>query len=235
MDRIDNYLQTLYLAEEFSLLDESIGDAIKKFTVEKAKSFTTKFHGAIKSGNMEGAVKIAKSTGLGKVNPEALDKFMNNKSADYAVAKELAYRVLKNSLPGNPKKESINIAATYIATRSLMVEKKGVPPNVSANSKKHIKDFVKKVNKYYDDYEQQIDEAEKEGKAPPIPRDSLPDYIIGAVIIIGFVIVAGSATWWVYNHTWLIFIFLFSTIIAITIIGTKFLTMKKIFSTIGTT
>ena len=219
MDRIDNYLQTLYLAEEFALLDESIGDAIKKFTVEKAKSFTTKFHGAIKSGNMKGAVKIAKSTGLGKVNPEALDKFMNNKSADYAVAKELAYRVLKNSLPGNPKKESINRAATYIATRSLMAERKGVTPNVTVNAKKHIKDFVATANKYYDDYEQQADDPENKGKAPPIPKDSLPDYIVGATIVIGFLGIGGVATVWLFTNLVPIIIIIFIIISLMASIG----------------
>ena len=200
MERIDNYLQDLYLTEELELLGESIGDAIKKFTVDKAKGFITKFKGMIKSGNIKGAQKLGKSLGFGRVQPKAVDKFMNTKSADYSVVKGLASRVLKNSLPGNPKKETINKAATYVAIRSLMADKKGVPLNVTVNAKKHIKDFVTRANKYYDDYEQQAEEAEKNGKAPPIPMDSLPDYVVGATIVIGFTMIAGITTWWLYTN-----------------------------------
>lgn len=201
MERIDNYLQDLYLAEEFELLGEGIGDTIKNFTSDKAKSLIKKFNEMIKSGNIKGAQRLAKSTGLSKVKPKAIDKLMNTKSADYSIAKGLASRVLKNSLPGNPKKQSIDRAAIYIAVRSLMSDKKGVPLNVTVNVKRHIKDFVTRANKYYDDYEQERETAEKEGeKAPPIPRDSLPDYIVGATIIVGFTSIGVVTTWWLYTN-----------------------------------
>jgi len=200
MDRIDNYLQTLYLAEEFALLDESIGDAIKKFTADKAKGFMTKFKSMINSGNVKGAQSLVKSTGIGNVPNTKVDQFMNSKSADYGMAKTLATKVLTNSLPGKPKRKSIDIASTYIAIRSTMADKKGVPLNVTANAKKHIKEFIARANRYYDDYEQKADEAEKEGKPLPIPADSIPDYIVGAAIVIGFTSIAGITTWWLYTH-----------------------------------
>jgi hypothetical protein len=212
MERIDNYLQLLYLAEEFELLEEGIGDAIKKFTADKTKSFIMKFKNMVKSGNIKGAQKLAKATGLTRVKPKSIDKFMNTKSADYSVAKELANRVLKNSLPGKPKKESIERASTYIAVRSLIANKKGIAPNVTVNAKKHIKDFVTKANKYYDDYDQQADEAEKQGKAPPIPRDSIPDYVVGATIVLGFITIAGMGTWWLYTNLTFIIVLLITVI-----------------------
>jgi len=219
MDRIDNYLQNLYLAEEFALLDESIGDAIKKFTADKAKGFMTKFKSMINSGNVKGAQSLVKSTGVTAIKPKKIDSFMNTKSADYAVAKGLASKVLKNSLPGNPKKESIDRAATFIAVRSLMVDKKGVPLNVTANAKKHIKAFVESANRYYDDYEQQADDPENKGKAPPIPKDSLPDYIVGATIILGFVSIAGATTWWLYSNLMFIIVLLVIVVAVLNIWG----------------
>jgi len=213
MERIDNYLETLYLAEELEVFQEGITDAIKKFTAAKAKGFVKNFKSAVDSGKMKKAKQVAKATGLGRIKPGAVDSFMNTKSADYSTVKGLASKVLKNSLPGNPKAKTIDRAATYIAIRSLMAPKKGVIPKPTSNGKKYIKEFVATANKYYDDYDQQADEAEKEGKAPPIPKDSLPDYIVGAVIVLGFVSIAGMTTFWLYQHL------AFFLLLIITVIG----------------
>lgn len=212
MERIDNYLQILYLAEEFEVIEEGLGDVVKKFTIDKAKSFVKKLVDSIKSGN-EGAIKsLVKSSGFAKIKVNAIDKFMGNKSSDYAMAERLASKVLKNSLPGKPKPETIDRAASYIAIRSVMIDKKGEIPNVTANVRKHLKNFVTKTNKYYDDYEQRIDEVEREGKKPPIPKDSLPDYVVGAVIVMGFIFIAGSTTWWLYNNLTFIIILIITVV-----------------------
>jgi hypothetical protein len=213
MNKIDNYLQSLYIQEEFETLQEGLGDAMKKFTADKMKSFSIKLKGAIQSKNIKQAQKLASSSGLAKIKPAAVDSYMNSKSADYSVAKGLASKVLKNSLPGKPSKKAIDRGATFIAVKSLMSEKKGVPPNVTANAKKHIKQFVTMANKYYDDYEQQSEESEKGGKAPPIPADSLPDYVVGAVIVVGFTVIAGATTWWLYHNL------AFFLILIITVVG----------------
>ena len=213
MERIDNYLETLYLAEDLEVFQEGITDAIKKFTANKVRAFVKNFKSAVDSNNIKKAKQVAKATGLGKVKPGAVDSYMKSQSSDYATVKTLASKVLKNSLQGNPKVKTIDRAATYIAVRSLMATKKGVLPKPLSNGKKYIKEFVATANKYYDDYDQQADEAEKEGKAPPIPRDSIPDYVVGAVIVVGFTTIAGAATFWLYHHL------AFFLILIITVIG----------------
>jgi len=230
MERIDNYLQDLYLAEEIELLREGIGDAIKKFTVDKAKGFITKFNGMIKSGNIKGAQSLGKSLGFGRVKPKNLDKFMNTKSGDYSAIKGLASRVLKNSLSGNPKKESIDRAATFIAVRSLIADRKGVAPNVTVNAKKHIKKFVITANKYYDDYDQQAEDAQKEGKAPPIPKDSIPDYVVGITIVLGFVGIAGVTTWWLFTNLTFIIVLIITVMGALAAMGALAGIFEVIFS-----
>lgn len=213
MERIDNYLETLYLAEELEVFQEGITNIIKKFTANKMKAFVKNFKSAVESNNIKKVKQVAKATGLGRIKPSAVDSYMNTQSSDYSTVKGLASKVLKNSLPGNPKAKTIDRAATYIAMRSLMAPKKGVLPKPISAGKKHIKEFVATANKYYDDYDQQADDAEKEGKAPPIPRDSLPDYVVGAVIVLGFAAAVTMTTLWLYNNL------AFFLILIITVVG----------------
>lgn len=178
MDKIDIYLEQLYLTEQIELLDEGVlKDIVKKLVPEsKIKSVISKLKKSFDIKKPEKIIKAAKGIKIPAVNPKIIDKTIGSKVPLFRKNKAIAKPILKNSLP-KAKDKSIEAAATFVALQSLF-KKKGETENLKAILRKNIKDFVLRARKFESDYESQPEEKQT------IPADVLGDYIIGSVIII---------------------------------------------------
>jgi len=199
MDKINNYLDYLHLTESLEFFEEGVGDIIKKFTVDKVKALLVKLKNLIETDNLKGVQSLIKTTGLAKANISSIDDFMSSKHEEYNDIKNFATKVLRNSMKGKLSKKRLNIASTYVTLRTYMPERRGVVPKPKRDSKQKIKEFVNSYNSYYDEYE----EKEKEGKIN-IPKESIPDYILGITIIVSLVSILGYGIWFITTYFWTI-------------------------------
>ena len=205
MEKINNYLQLLYLSEELNFLQEGIGDMIKQFTADKAKSMLQRLSKLVDEKNFKGIQSFGTTTGFSKVKLQTIDEYMSSKYEEYTNLKEFTGRVLKNSLRGKHNKKLLDIASSYLAIRSFMPERKGAVPKPKRDSKDRIKDFVAKYNSYYDDYEEKASSPESKIQ---IPKESIPDYVLGITIIVSIVSILGFGVWFLYTHIHMVFFLL---------------------------
>lgn len=187
MKKIDNYLDTLHLVEEANLIQEGLGDVIKNFNINKAKQIFS----VLKDGNIKKFKSIADSFGFNRIKPEKMDAFAKTKITDYAESKDLAKRVLKNSVPGVSKK-MLEAVSSAIATASTLPKKKGVvPKSPLKRTKEIVKQVVIRSRKWQDDYM----DTEASDKGKRIPKESLPDFAVGIAVVVTITALLGLSIW----------------------------------------
>lgn len=205
MEKIDNYLELLYLSEELSYYQEGIGDTIKNFTAEKAKGILTRIKNLVDTNNIKGIQDFGKTLGLSNIKLPTIDSFMSSKHEEYTNIKDFSHKVLMNSLRGKHNKKLLDVASSYLAVRSFMPERRGAIAKPKRDAKDRIKDFVAKYNSYYDEYEEKTKDSESKIQ---IPKESIPDYVLGITIIISTVSILGFGVWFLYAHIHMIFFLL---------------------------
>ena len=207
MKKIDNYLDTLYLVEEANLIQEGLGDVIKNFNINKAKQIFS----VLKTGDIKKFKSIADSFGFNRINPKKMDAFAKTKITDYTESKDLAKRVLKNSVPGVSKK-MLEAVSSAIATASALPKKKGVvPKSPLKRTKEIVKQVVIRSRKWQDDYM----DTEASDKGKRIPPESLPDFAVAIAVVFTITALLGLSIWVVhYVITSLITLFWLALILA---------------------
>lgn len=217
MEKISNYLDYLYLAEELEVYQEGIGDIVKNYTADKVKKMLARMSNFVETKNFKGMRSLLNTTGLTKVKLPTIDSYMSSKYKEYTTVKTLANRVLKNSLRGRHDKKLLEVASVFLAIRTFMPERKGAVAKPKKDSKTRIKEFVSKYNSYYDDYEEKQERSESKMQ---IPKESIPDYILGITIILSIVGLISFGVWFIYSH--LTLIVLIMALAAIVLVITSF-------------
>jgi hypothetical protein len=202
MEKINNYLQLLYLSEDLNYIQEGVGDMIKQFTADKAKNILKRLSNLADERNIKGIQSFGKTTGFSKIKLPTIDNYMSSKYDEYNKIKDFAHKVLKNSLRGRHNKKLLDITSSYLAVRSFMPERRGAVAKPKRDSRDRIKDFVSKYNSYYDEYEEKAKDSEPKIQ---IPKESIPDYVLGITVIISIVSILGFGVWFIYTHVHMIF------------------------------
>jgi len=201
MDKIDNYLEHLYVQEELmTLFEVDMNQIIAKFTPDKLKSITKKVQGSINKKDPFKSMKLIKTVTkiIPTVNVATVDKYMASKVKEYNSMKKMAEVVIKNSFSG-ASKQAVAIASSAITVLSL-VGKKNEKITLKENLKKNVKEFVVRARKFGEDYNE--DDKETSG----FQKEDLPDLAVAWVIITmgtavavalgtgGFMILSGVAS-----------------------------------------
>ena len=168
MNKVDYYLESLYLTEELDLIQEGLGDIVKKFTIDKVK----RLFGFVRSGDSKKLTALGNSIGLNRIKPKSMDSFANSRIANFSSSKDLAKKVLKNSMPGLSKK-MLEAASSTIAAASVVPKRKGVVvKSPQRRTKELIKEVVVKSRKWQDDYmDARASEETDKTKRTNFPRD----------------------------------------------------------------
>lgn len=192
MEKIDKYLNDLYITEEINyILEFEFKSLLNKFkTKSDIMSFGKKFKSLVNVKNPEKAIKKGKQlTKNIKVELSSVDKFLSKIDKTFLKRKTLAKRILENSL-SKASLSSIDIASSFLAVTSVIQKKnKQLPTNVKL--KNDIKKFVTQVRKFQNEYGENEDDDSK-SSSHRIPMESVPDYAIGLTIFLfGVVIIWG--------------------------------------------
>ena len=181
METVNIYLESLYI-EEFDF-SKVIGKINPKTLIDNFKS---KINEKDPKKTLEGLSKIPIPT----IQPEKIDKYMQNKITNYKKIKEKNVSIIKNSIPGvsNSMANSVSILSTTLAT---LAPKKDANKTFEENAKTVIKNVILKARSFMDTYEEERnDEQKKQGFLSRIPAESLPDYVVALGLIF---VVAGVA------------------------------------------
>jgi len=209
MEKIDNYLEMLYLSEELNVYQEGLGDIIKKFTAEKAKALLIKIKNFAETKDIKGMQNLFKATGLSRVKLPTIDNYMTSKYNEYGKIRDFSRKVLKNSLRGKPNKKLLEAASVFLAVSSFIPERKGAVSKPKKDSKMKIREFVSKYNSFYDEHEQPSSDSTLK-----LPKESIPDYVLGITVIMTLVGFLGFGMWIVYSNLTLIAILISISVIA---------------------
>lgn len=177
MEKIDTYLEQLYLMENLEQINElDIQSLIKKIAPEsKLKGILNKAKGLVNIKHPEKLLKISKAINSPKVEIGVIDRFMTSKLPAFKDNKNKSLAVLKNSLSGANNK-LLNGAATFISIKSLY-RKKNEKDDPKKILKNNIKEFVLKTRKFQNEYESIPEEKRA------VPNDMILDYALGFTIV----------------------------------------------------
>jgi hypothetical protein len=189
---MDKYLDSIYLQEEFSRINEfDLSKLTSKIpTEDKAKSIVKQLNSSVNVKKPKQTMdKIKKATsGMPKVQSSALDNFLAKKVKNYKSMKSTSVKIIENSLPGISSKMS-DKAGTFIAFSS-MFSKKGDNISPKDNMKKNIKEFVIKVRKFADDFGDDSSTEKKTGGG--FQKEDIPDIAVAFTIVVMAVALATS-------------------------------------------
>jgi len=115
---------------------------------------------------------------LPTVKIETVDKYFSSKISQYKSFKKLSETILKNSLPEISDKSN-NIASSFLALSSFIVQKGEESIEPRENLKTRIKQFVIKTRKFME--EQSSEEKIKSGR---FQKEDIPDLAVAWVIIV---------------------------------------------------
>ena len=178
MDKIDNYLDHLYIQEELmTLFEVDLNQIVSKFTPDKLKGIAKKVQGTINKKDPVKSINRIKTVmkAMPTVNIATVDKYMASKVKDYKSLKKMAEAVIKNSF-GGASKQAVGVASSAITVLS-MVGKKNEKITLKDNLKKNVKEFVVRARKFGEDYSE--DDKEPSG----FQKEDLPDLAVAWVII----------------------------------------------------
>ena len=187
METVNIYLESLYI-EEFDF-SKVIGKINPKTLID---TFKSKINEKDPKKTLEGLSKIS----VPNIEPEKIDKYMQNKITNYKKIKDRNVSIIKNSIPGvsNSIANSVSILATTLAT---LAPKKDVNKTFEENAKIVIKNVILKARSFMDTYEEEEkNDKKKQGFLSRIPVESLPDYVVALGLIfvvagVSFVIGSG--------------------------------------------
>lgn len=177
MDKIDRYLETLYVQEDLvNLYELDMNQIVSKFTPEKFKGISKNLQGSINKKNpIKSMKKIKKIVSVVPViNLGSVDKTLTSKIKEYPSMKKMAKTVLQNSF-GSASKQSLEVASSAITVLS-MIGKKNEKITMKENLKKNIKEFITRTRKFTDEHD---DDKEASG----FQKEDLPDLAVAWVII----------------------------------------------------
>jgi hypothetical protein len=144
MDKINMYLESLYLQEDLI-------DILPKFNATK---IAKKIQANLDSANpKDSAKKISRF--IPKINPALvpkIDSFMSSKDTEYNKLHNRASIVLKNSLD-NVSQKMANLAATFLVVSSMYAprQKRNISHEQNLNS--NLKEFITRVRKFGSEHE----------------------------------------------------------------------------------
>lgn len=205
MNKIDTYLQELYIQEEIDIFMEGILDNFPKFDYKNiAKKMVSVFD---PSNLKKSIVKLSTIVPPGVTinNFQKLESKVSEHIENYQTLKETATPIIKNSLPGiSPK--MLNLASSFLAISSFVSDKKNDKITAEKNLRNQIKKFVYKARGFADEQE----EDERMKMKPSDYTDMvigftiivLSTYIVGKLVsggtaAIQFVIALSTAWWFV--------------------------------------
>ncbi len=180
MDKIDKYLEHIYIQEDFqNLIETTFEKDIHKVSKDiKGKKIFKQMHSLLDPKNPAKSLKKIKKfiPKVPKININTIDKYMASKVKDYRNLKKTADVIISNSITGISK-ESKDAASSFLAISSLFGKKKE-KITTKDNLKKNIRTFVTKVRKFTEEYE------EKEEGGVKISKEDIPDFAVAWVIVI---------------------------------------------------
>jgi len=182
MENINNYFEILEIKDELLTLNESdFSSFISKLTPEvKLNSLTKKMSSVVDKRKPFETIKKLKPilSFLPTVKIETVDKYFSSKISQYKSFKKLSETILKNSLPEISDKSN-NIASSFLALSSFIVQKGEESIEPRENLKTRIKQFVIKTRKFME--EQSSEEKIKSGR---FQKEDIPDLAVAWVIIV---------------------------------------------------
>jgi membrane-associated protease RseP (regulator of RpoE activity) len=152
MDLLNEYISNLYISDELNNLNEFEIEKIMKKLMPKSRgiSLTNELISAANNKDPKSILTIANKLGIKKVKQNTIDEIGSKSVDNYQEKKELAIKVLKNSLRAKPK--IIEAAAATLAFAS-MIKRRGETIDDNRRLKLLLKDVVEKARSFYDEEE----------------------------------------------------------------------------------
>jgi hypothetical protein len=181
---VEDYIETLYVCEEFQYLDESFKEFFSKLTPPKMKQILSKTYEKAASKDLQGFLNLAKKFGLdiNKIKPKDIKNVANQLPEEIQKGAEFSRRVIRNSIP-KASKSGVNAASYFVAVLAKYKSQKTA--NYMGSLKTELKGFVGKVQQFYE---------EAEEKASQAGERVLPEDIADMAIAIGTVVALSALT-----------------------------------------
>lgn len=196
MDNINEYLDILYLQEEFEILNEfDVKGALSRLV--PYISSKNLFQNIDKNLNVKKPIESMKKIKkllppMPEVSIEAMEKFISSKFTEFKGLMKTSSTVLDNSLPG-ASEYSKNLAAFAISFSSLF-KGKDEPDDIKPKDKlkQNIKNFVYKTRKFSDMYESNNEIEKKSGGNADAVDIAVASVAITGMIVLALGLIAGG-------------------------------------------
>lgn len=187
---IQNYIDYIYLEEDFSFINEGVLSFGLNVTKDSAKRIMSRIKHQFVKGDFKGIQSFVKRMKVPKVDSAKLRKTASSKIPGFDKSYSLSKRILSNSYNKVPKK-LIDYASLLIATKASGGEFAKKSGGLEKATRKTLKDFSQAFGE---------EEKKAEKKAPLIKLD--PDEVIGiafigASIYLAWYIISGITTAWI--------------------------------------
>jgi hypothetical protein len=169
MNKIDSYLNELYIKEEINLPNLDV------------KKFASKFKSVVNVNDPKGSVKNIMKIAPPGIKPsmiQGINTYISSKYDKFDSLKDKATKIVKNSVEGVSPKMA-DIAGSYLAISSMFAKKAQSNMTHEANLTLNIQEFMGKVQKFGEDYEE---EAEKKNRK--IRPSDYADLSVAWVIVV---------------------------------------------------
>lgn len=182
MNNLNVYLESIYIQEDLKSLIPNMSDGLGK---QLAKSIDIK--------NPDKTAKVVKRL-LPRVEPKSgfskLDKFMDSKFDKFKTYKQLASRILSNSVPGLSKYVA-DSAASAIVIISMFAKKSEKNQPYEKNLKKNLKEVVDRARKFGEDFDDDYADEEDDAKKKRKIQDIADLSVAWGVIMVLSVVILG--------------------------------------------
>lgn len=176
---IEGYIEDLFLTEELIFLDESFKDFIEKLTPPKLKKFMDNTFQFSAAKDLKGFLGLAKRFGLDAktIKPKEVKSFANSLPEDIKQGAQFASRVIKNSI-SKASKSAVWSSGYFVAVMAKIKHPRST--NYMGSVKSELKNFIGKVQQFYDE-----DEDNEEAGKKVITEDMADMAIaIGTVVVL---------------------------------------------------
>lgn len=179
---IDNYLEGLYLKEDFQYMEEGLKDVMSKFTQPVLKRVMPQMFNIASAKSPAQFEKAISKHGIKrrKITLRDVEDLTTKFPEEIQQGATFARRVIDNSIPKGSK--PAKTLASYFVTLMAKV-KYPRSSNLMGAIKKELKIYVPKIRSFYDEVEQKSAETGKR-----IASEDMADVAIG----IASVVVAGA-------------------------------------------
>jgi len=174
--------------ENQTLLDEiELPDLMNKFSPVKLKSIMNDIQEKVKDEDIKGAYKIVRTLGFNENHTNLIFEKGKEKDPQLEEAKEIAFKVMKNSLPPKTMKNKklVNVVTNYLAFSASLLKKKYGNSTKKA-VKEILQDYIPKVRTFYEEQQQEL---EGESKRPRAAIYHTIEAAIGIVVITTFLFI----------------------------------------------